>query len=76
MARLFKVRLAVNHPKALGYEKGAFLQPSLFVWTTDGKLRHRWRQDPALNNMFGAANRPSPRKMVRIIRAAAHKLKG
>lgn len=60
------------HPAAMSYKKEAFLQPGAFVWTQDGKLHYEWTQDPKLSNVYGAAKRPSPKKLLKRVMAALH----
>jgi len=69
--KILEIRRERNHPKSGDYDKGAFLQPAIFVWTPDGKLRYHWKQrKAALDNMFGMARRPTAEKVLRKVKKA------
>jgi peroxiredoxin len=68
---VLEIRREKNHPMSSEYKKGAFLQPAIFVWTPDGKLRYHWSQDAAgFENVFGMANRPKPSKVLAKVQEA------
>ena len=63
--KVLGVETEAYHPNSFDYPKGAFLQPSAFVWTQDGKLHYQWVQKPSFEGVFGAAKRPSAKKLLR-----------
>lgn len=69
LAQSLKVPAFGKHPQALRYPRKAFLQPSVLMWTSDGKLVFEWRMKTRLWNLFGAVKRLSPEDIAAKARA-------
>lgn len=64
MSKELDVRTQDTHPMSATYPKGAFLQPSVFIFTQDGVLRWSWRAKSKASNLYGAIDRPKPKDIM------------
>lgn len=60
---LLKLPKFGKHTQALRYPKKAFLQPSVLMWSAEGKLLFEWRMKTSLFNLFGAVKRMAPEEI-------------
>ena len=58
------------HPMAPTYKKGAFLQPAIFIWTPDGRLRWHWYNDSRMGTLYGATGRITAKTVLKRARRA------